>query len=252
MHFLVAKRNGHGVHSPFAYRLCEEVFYNPNTFYDFKILNIIRNGLLTDETELIVEDLGASSRAFKDRKRKVKDIAKKGISTQEQSELLYRLLNFLNPSVTIELGTSLGLNSLYLAKVNPHNRVISIEGNSSLYNFAKRLSSKNKVQNIQFINALFDDAFPKVLEDLPQVDVFYVDGNHTYKATIDYFRLALQKKHNGSVFIFDDIYWSKEMSKAWEEIKAHPSVTLSIDTFSMGLIFFREEIKTKTELKFFL
>lgn len=250
LHFFKAKRNGHSIHSPFAYKLCEEVFYNENSFYDFKTLNAVRTSLLINETELRIEDFGAGSKTFNSNIRKVKDIAAKGISSQRQSELLYKLLNFLKCGSGIELGTSLGLNTLYLAKVSKN--IYSIEGSKELCDFAQKLALKTKTNNITFIHSEFSEALLKLLKNTPELDFLYVDGNHTYEATLNYFKLALSKKHNDSVFIFDDIYWSKSMTKAWKEIKKHPSVTLSIDTFYFGLVFFKEEIKEKTEHKFFI
>ena len=251
-HFFTAKRNENGIHSPFAYALCEEVFYNTNTFYDFKYLDDIRDNLLTNETELEIEDFGAGSKTFKNNTRKIKDIAAKGISTKKQSEVLYKLMNFLKCSNALELGTSLGLNTLYLAKVNKENTLISIEGSKELFTFASNLAEKNRAPNIRFIHSVFKDALPLVLDELTTVDLLYLDGNHTYAATKDYFTMALEKKNNASVFIFDDIYWSKGMTEAWNEIKKHPSVTLSIDTFYFGMVFFKEEIKEKLDLKFYL
>ena len=251
-HFLTAKRNGHGVHSPFAYKLCEEVFYNSNVFYDFKALNTIRNELLANQQIIEIQDFGAGSKTFKGANRKVKNIAAKGISTQKQSELLYKLINFLKCNNCLELGTSLGLNTLYLAKANTSAQVISIEGSKNLSDFAEQLAKKTGVTNINFIDSLFDEALPVALQKISALDLFYVDGNHTYEATLDYFKQALAKKHESSVFIFDDIYWSKDMTKAWTEIKNHPSVTLSIDTFYFGIVFFKEEIKEKVDLKFYL
>ncbi|PBQ33504.1 SAM-dependent methyltransferase [Sphingobacteriaceae bacterium] len=248
-HFFVAKRNGHGVHSPFAYQLCEEVFYNTNAFYDFKKLNNTRSALLANETELLIEDFGAGSKTFKSNKRKIKDIAAKGISTQKQSELLYKLINFLKSQSILELGTSLGLNTLYLAKVNKDARVFTIEGSKELHDFASLNAKNMNVENIKFIHSVFEQALPEVLRDLKRLDFFYVDGNHTYEATMSYFKQALEKRNNDSVFIFDDIYWSEGMTRAWEEIKRNSSVTLSIDTFSFGMVFFKEEFKEKVDLR---
>ena len=55
------------------------------------------------------------------------------------------------------------------------------------------------------------------------------------------FNLGLEKKHHHSVFVFDDINWNEEMQKAWQEIKDHPEVTISLDLFYVGIIFFRKE-----------
>ncbi|MEI8138001.1 MAG: class I SAM-dependent methyltransferase [Bacteroidota bacterium] len=250
--YFAAKRNGHGVHSPFAYQLCEEVFYNASHFYDFDALKKLRATLLNNETEIKIEDFGAGSKTFTTNKRKISELTKKGTSTTKQSETLYKLINFLNCNTSIELGTSIGLNTLYLASANKNGQVITIEGSKSLFEFAATLATTNKINNIEFTHAKFDEALPQALQKINSLDLFYIDGNHTYEATLNYFNLALTKKNNSSVFVFDDIYWSKGMTRAWEEIKKHPSVTLSIDTFYFGLAFFREEVKEKVDLKFYL
>src|SRR3954466_10556001 len=114
-HFFTARRKGHGIHSPFGYQLCEEVFYNANSFYDFITLQNVRRELLANDTAITIEDFGAGSKTFKGNTRLIKSIAAKGISSVKQSELLYKLINFLNCKTSIELGTSLGLNTLYMA-----------------------------------------------------------------------------------------------------------------------------------------
>ena len=251
-HYFTAKRNGHGVHSPFAYQLCEEVFYNHSHFYDFDELKKIRNSLLINEKEISIEDFGAGSKTFTSNKRKISELAKKGTSTTKQSETLYKLINFLNCNTIIELGTSIGLNTLYLASANKNGQVITIEGSKNIFEFASELANKNKINNIEFIHSKFDETLPLQLQKINSLDLFYVDGNHTYEATLNYFTLALAKKNNSTVFVFDDIYWSQGMTRAWEEIKKHPSVTLTIDTFYFGMVFFREEVKEKVDLKFYI
>ena len=251
-HFFSAKRNGHGIHSPYAYALCEEVFYNEHSFYDFELLKKIREELMRNSLEVETGGFGAGSKTFQSNKRKVKDIAQRGISSFKQSELLYKLVNYLTCNTCIELGTSLGLITVYLAKANTSGRVISVEGSEALFNLAKGLARESDTNNIQFINADFDTALPELLNEFEKIDFLYIDGNHTYEATWRYFLLALPKLHPGSVVIFDDIYWSEGMTEVWKKIKGHPSVTLSIDTFYLGLIFFREELKEKTDLKIYL
>jgi predicted O-methyltransferase YrrM len=250
-HYFKASRGGHGVHSPFAYALCEEVFYNKNVFYDFDRFGKVREELMKDEKELKIEDFGAGSRKLNTDKRKVSEIAAHGISSKKQSELLYRLINYLNPKTIVELGTSLGLNALYLAGAGKRSDVFSIEGSHELAGFARELLRKQKL-SCEIIEGKFDDKFPELLNRIDSLDFLYVDGNHTYEATLKYFKTALQKKNNDGVFIFDDIYWSREMTKAWEEIKKDPAVTMSIDTFHLGFVFFRQEIREKVDLRFYI
>jgi predicted O-methyltransferase YrrM len=251
-HFFVAKRNGHGVHSPFAYKLCEEVFYNTNTFYDFDELKKVRNQLLQNKQVVTMTDFGAGSKTFSSNSRQIKQIADKGVSKTFQSELLYKLIHFLNCNTCLELGTSIGLNTLYLARACKTGQVISIEGNKELSDFAGKLTKENNIHNTQFISAKFDDVLPDLLKGLPVLDFLYVDGNHRYDATLNYFNLALSKQQESTVIVFDDIYWSKGMTRAWQEIKKNPKVTLSIDAFYFGIIFFKKELKEKTDLKIYI
>ncbi len=252
LHWLQAKRGGHGVHSPFAYYLCEEVFYNTNPFYDFTKLNKIRTELLKDETSIDVLDLGAGSQHFKSDRRQISAITKHGISSAKQSELLFRLVNVLGISKVIELGTSVGLNTLYLKAAAQQASVYTIEGNPELQQYASNLAVKNGYSNIHFLEGNFDALLPDLLEQLGNFDLLYIDGNHRYEPTLRYFELALKYKHEKSVIVFDDIYWSQQMTKAWQEISNHPSVSLSIDLFYFGIVFFRPEIKTKQQLKLWL
>jgi len=251
-HFLSAKRNGHGVHSPFAFALCEEVFYNRHEFYDFESLKLTRNLLLKNSTKITVTDFGAGSKFLNSNSRSIKDIAGGGISSTLQSEIFYKLINYLKFETVIELGTSIGLNTLYLSKSNPSGKVISIEGSKSLTDFSRELARKHKISNIQFVNGKFDDVLPGILSTVKNPFLLYVDGNHSYNATVNYFNMALQKKENDAVIILDDIYWSSGMTKAWEEIKKNDAVTLSIDAFYFGLVFFRTEQKEKIALTIFL
>jgi predicted O-methyltransferase YrrM len=71
--------------------------------------------------------------------------------------------------------------------------------------------------------------------------LIYFDGNHSKEATLQYFNLLLPTITNETVWIFDDIHWSTDMTEAWETIKKHPKVKVTIDTFQWGLVFFRSE-----------
>jgi predicted O-methyltransferase YrrM len=248
-HFWVAKRNGHGVHSPFVYALCENVFYSQERFYDFDNLHKVRLKLLNDATLLEAENFGAGSRTFSSSRRKVSDIAARGISTPQQSELLYRLGNYIGVTTSIELGTSIGLNALYLGSQNPMGKVFSIEGSSAFSDYAKTLARKERITNIQFLNGDFNDLLSDTIKRANGTTLVYIDGDHTYEATINYFEMLLPLAKDQNVFVFDDIYWSDEMTKAWKEISAHPAVRLSIDTFYSGYLFFQKDMREKVSYR---
>lgn len=244
--YLLKAKTAHGVHSPFVFKLIHELIETNNTdYYQFTELNKIRKQLLNNTSQITISDFGAGSQVFKNNSRKISDLVKHGTSKQKFSELYFKLINFCDAKNVVELGTSIGLNTLYLSKANSKSQIYTIEGCKELQAFATELSKKENALNITFINGTFDEALPNLLNQISSVDLFFIDGNHRYQPTLNYFKMALSKKTETSVFIFDDIHWSDEMEKAWEEIKNHHEVTLSLDLFYVGIIFFRKEQKEK-------
>lgn len=239
-------RSAHGVHSPFVYKFITELLESFNEdYYQFTELAEIRKNLLKNNSVIEITDFGAGSKVFKDNKRRISSLVRYGTSKQKFSELYFKLVNFTNSQFIVELGTSIGLNTLYLSKANSASTIYTLEGCPELAKFSKTLFEKHNAKNIYLINDTFEKAFPKLLQEIPKIDLLFVDGNHNYKSTLEYFKLGLEKKHHHSVFVFDDINWNDEMKKAWNEIKDHPEVTLSLDLFSVGIIFFRKEQKEK-------
>lgn len=235
----------HDLHSPFLYNFYMELIKNENPFNDFEDLNALRKQLQSNSTTIEITDFGAGSKKLNSNKRQIKQIAKHGIAQKKQAEFLYRLLNKFTPKTIVELGTSVGLTSLYLSKALPKSTIYTIEGCPALFQFSNKLFKTENAKNITSINGNFNIEFPKLLSKIDSLDFLYIDGNHAYEPTINYFKLALDKKNTNSIFVFDDIYWSEEMQKVWKEICAHKDVTLSLDLFYFGIVFFKTENKEK-------
>ncbi len=240
-HLLQSKKGGHGVHSPFVYQLIKEVIDNTDQYYVFEDIESLRAKLLLTEQEIIVEDLGAGSRTTKKNKRTIRSIAKAALKPKKQAQLLFRLGNHFQPEVAIELGTSFGLSSLYLSQWGEKNKLITIEGCHNIAKVAQLNFQKLNAKNITSVIGEFSQQLPIALKQLDKVDLVYFDGNHTEDATIGYFEQCLPYTTNESIFIFDDIYWSKGMTKAWKKIKINKRVKVTIDLFHFGLVFFRNE-----------
>jgi predicted O-methyltransferase YrrM len=235
----------HDVHSPFVYTFYTELVLNKHPYNDFEALETLRKSLLNNSDMLEITDLGAGSKKMATNKRAISNIAKHGIAQKKQAEFLYRLVNRFSPKTMIELGTSIGLTSLYLSKAGPGSTLYTIEGCSNISAFSKNLFQKQQAKNIILINGNFNNELPKLLSQLDTLDFIYFDGNHAYEPTMHYFIVALEKKHASTIMVFDDIYWSKGMEQAWKEIHSHPEVTLSMDFFHFGIVFFRTEQKNK-------
>ena len=145
------------------------------------------------------------------------------------------------PETGLELGTSLGISSAYIAKANATSSFTTIVGCSEIAAIAKENFASLNIKNVQQIIGNFDDELPKYLNRTEKLDFVFFDGNHRKEPTLNYFKQCLAKANDNSVFVFDDIYWSSEMKEAWTEIKKHERVTVTIDLFFLGIVFFRKE-----------
>jgi predicted O-methyltransferase YrrM len=236
---------GHGMHSPFVFNFILDVLNNRQGFIPPDEIEQLRIKLLSDSRLVEIEDLGAGSRMNSATKKTVAQIARTALKSKRLAQVLFRLGKYYRPAKIIELGTSLGLTTSYFSKALPDARIITIEGSPAIAAVAGENFQKLGCGNIELLNGNFDDLLPIALDRLSTVDLAYIDGNHRYEPTIRYFLQALAKVQSNSILVFDDIHWSPEMEKAWEEIKAHPSVQYSIDIFFLGFVFFRNEFKVK-------
>jgi predicted O-methyltransferase YrrM len=229
----------HGVHSPFVYRLVDNVIYDFHAKKVYPEVESIREGLLNDDRMITVTDLGAGSHLNKNLTKRVGDIAKNALKPPKLAQLLYRLVADLQPLNIIELGTCLGTTSIYLQKAAPQAKVYTLEGCPQTAAIAKEGFDKAGLKDITLITGNFDDTLPPVIDNLGKLDFVFVDGNHQKDATLKYFEWCLPKVHDNTLLIFDDIYWSEGMKEAWAKIKAHPQVTVTVDLFFIGLVYFR-------------
>ena len=227
----------HGVHSPFVFDLVTKVFPSRKQ-EDFSehIAEDWRTECFLNNTIINVTDLGTGISG----PRKVSDIAKHAAKKIKQGELLHRIVQHFQPKKIVELGTSLGITTSYEALASEFEKFISLEGCPETAAIAKVFFEKNNL-HVEVRVGDFSDTLPKALNNLEQVDYVYFDGNHKEIPTLNYFETCLPFAHKDSIFIFDDIHWSEEMESAWEKIKSHPKVKLSIDLFHFGIVFFREE-----------
>lgn len=241
--------NLHGLHSPFVYNLYENVIGSEQQYYFFLNAEILRNDLLQNETTIEKIELGTGNK--RNKKIRVSKIAKTALKSSKEAQLMFKLVNYFQPKNILEIGTSLGLTTSYIAAANSNSNVVTLEGCPNTLAIAKSNFEKLRINNVTTQLGNFDEILPMVLNEFPILDFVFFDGNHRYQPTINYFNLCLNKSNENSVFVFDDIHWSAEMTEAWEEIKKHKKVSVTIDLFSVGLVFFRsQQVKQHFILKF--
>jgi predicted O-methyltransferase YrrM len=230
-----------------VFDLVTKCFYDKTKYHDYQSLSEYRKFLLKSKTTIEVTDFGAGSRVFKSNKRQISKIAKTAGISPKRAELLFRITKYFQPDTILEIGTSLGLATSVLSLGNKNSKIITLEGCPNTQKQAqvqlqsRSFGTNSNFQNIEFVTTEFSNYFKNCQLNTEHCQLIYFDGNHSKKATLAYFEALLPTISNYSVWIFDDIHWSTDMEEAWEIIKNHPKISVTIDTFQWGIVFFRAE-----------
>ncbi len=240
-----ANSSGHGIHSPFVFDFILHVLQNKCFYYAYEEIEKLRSLLLKDLSIVAVTDLGAGTSGHPSNNRRIRDIAKWSLKSPKYGRLLFRMVNYYQPNIVLELGTSLGVTTSYLAMGRTSARIYTLEGAPALAALAKQHFRQLGLINIHLLEGNFDATLPPMLKKIEPPDFVFIDGNHRLEPTLRYFNWLLPFVHSRSIFVFDDIHWSSEMEQAWEAIRSHPSVTCSIDLFFVGIVFFSPDFIEK-------
>ncbi len=241
LRFWLRSGNAHGLHSPFVFGLYTSVVQHTGQYRAYAAIEERRRQLLANAESISVADFGAGSHTGAGQQRRVADIARTAAKPRKLAQLLFRLANYLRPTTVLELGTSLGLSTAYLAAANLGSRVLTFEGCPNVAAVARETFTTLNLNNIEVVEGNLDHTLAPALATLgAPVDFAFFDGNHRYEPTLRYFEQCLAHRTDESVFVFDDIHWSEDMERAWKTIKAHPDVRLTVDLFYIGLVFFRK------------
>ena len=274
-HQLTARNTGgHGVHSPYLFEWVRMVMSDKNTYYVWDEIEEIRQEMLKDTRELEFVDYGSGgplstspSKGRSANMRRVCDIAKGSLARRKEAQLLARLVGWLGrPLLTspsrggigdeasedrkgltiVELGTSLGVTTAYLAAMDSRNKVVTYEGCPAVAEVARANWEKLGLSNIACVVGEITvdslqftvDSLQLAVDRLSGIDVAFIDANHTYEATLTYFNALASRVHEKSVVVVDDIHYNEDMEKAWKAICADERVTTTMDLYRMGLVFF--------------
>lgn len=244
-YFSASNGKGHGIHSPFVFDFITKILDDNTEFEDYEKVESLRKNLLGNKSVLTIEDYGAGSSSSRSNKRSVASLTRHAAKSKKFGQLLYRIVKQYNPASIIELGTSLGVTTSYLALANPASKLFTLEGAPEIARVAAQNLKDLKIENAKVIEGNFDYTLPAVLYQLPTVDFVFIDGNHRREPTENYFHWLLAKSNSNSILVFDDIHWSSEMEQAWKNITTNLAVRCSIDLFFIGVIFFRDEFREK-------
>lgn len=225
----------------FIQELCKEVFFNKRNYYALDKIDTLRDHLKRNTSKIQHQDFGAGSH-YKTKEKTIASFAKTSASDKYKGQVLFHFARHLNAQHILELGTNLGLGAAYLASANSNSNVKSLEGCPNLSEVARKIIKSAKIINTEIIAGQFSDTLRRTCQSMKKIDLAFIDGDHSYDSTIGNYKTIKPFLYKNSVVIFDDIYWSEGMTKAWNEIKESKEVVLSIDIYRMGIVFFDDKL----------
>ena len=240
--YLLTSKNHHAIHSPFVFDLVTNIIYKKTSTNKTTEIESLRISLCENNKLISVKDFGAGSNINKNKERKIKDIAKNSSKNKKFGELLYRIVKYFKPTEIFELGTSFGISTLYLSKANSNSNITTFEGCKESAKIAIENFKKLDCTNIDTIIGEFGEIFSKKLAEKSNVNMVFIDGNHSENATIRYFEESIKYSDQKTILIFDDIHWSSGMEKAWDYIKKSQKTRVTVDLFFVGLVFLDQKL----------
>jgi len=242
VHFLSARNTwGFGVHSPFLFQFTRFVLLEKHSYYIFQQIENLRLKLKKDFRDINITDFGTGG----NRTETISEITSKSLKSAKYGQLLFRIVHYFKARNVLELGTSLGITTSYLASASSEIQCTSLEGCPEIAQIARENIDKLVIKTIEIVVGNIDNTLVNVLNQTNKLDFVFIDANHQSEAILNYFNLCLSKVHANTVIVIDDIYWSGDMEKAWKVIKNHPQVMSTIDLFQLGIVFFNSDLYKK-------
>lgn len=229
------------IHSPFVFEFATQVLEDDRYFYDFEVIEDLRDELLSDSTMIAVHD---SKRALP-QKQKIKTLTKALEISALQGQFLFRLTHHYQPKVILDIGTGFGIKTLYQATASYQHQVITLEENPALSKVAQQNFQRFSRVKIKTIIGGFEEKLPSLLPKLNTIDCVFLDMSCC--SPISLFEICLPFIHNDTIFVLNHIHASPTMNQIWQTLQQHTAVTFSIDVFQLGLLFFRKEMIEKQD-----
>lgn len=242
--YIFRARSRFRVHSPFVFEFYSQVILNRERKEIFRKIEKVRSSLLKQKSLLETTDFGAGAGgdAYRTRFRTVRDVTKRSSVGPHTGRLLHNLVGFAKPADMLEIGTAMGISTMYLGTAAPGSHFVTMEGCAVIAEKARENFDGMGLSNIELKLGNFNGLLKKALGEFPKLDMVFIDGNHQKEATLEYWNGILPLLHEQSIVVIDDIHWSPGMGAAWKRICEHHGVSISIDLYNTGILLFRKNI----------
>ena len=198
---------GFGVHSHFAFNFILDTIHTPHSYY-----------------------------IYNENKRKIDKARLQKQANLNYAELLFRLMNRFKARNILEIGSGLGINTLYISAHSKQASVICVEQNEEKIIKAQSLLA-NKMENIIFTKVLptSDNSFDAIVWDLDEYPLNKVDALKTLET------IGSTIKADGFMVV-NHINKDKHNKGVWQKIRQLDTATMSFDLGSIGIVFFKTSL----------
>lgn len=241
--FMLGAGTLYRIHSPFLYELIDNVVVKSRMSPELQPVERLREECRNSHDIIHKTDYGrnAEGPAGTTYPVPLARLARTSVSSRRQALRLHHLAKYLRATEILELGTSIGITTAYLALSNPKARVMTLEGCPELAGLAVKNLEKLNIRNVEVFQGKFEEKVGEALSKLGKLDLLFLDGDHRKEPVIANFERCMPHFHNDTVVVIDDIHHSPEMEQAWEQLVTRKDVTISLDFFHCGWLFFRKE-----------
>ncbi len=236
IYYLIKGKSRYYIHSPFVYDFCRFVLLKKTTSKNKQTIDEIKSYYHNHNLPLELEELGAGKKTTY--VISTSDYLTRTAVTDKYGSLLQHIIEYYKIECVIETGTALGISAAWMAQANTSPQIHTIDGNRDLCTAAEKMFSNFNLNKVHTYHGTIIQTLPKLYSLIGDKTMIYLDAHHTGEASIEYFNMLKPFLRKDSVLVLDDINYSKDMHQAWKEIISDSSVTLSINLFRMGVIFF--------------
>ena len=211
--YITFLRNSHskyGVHSPFVYELVTKVFQDKYHYPEYELAEEIRKQYLSSKMVIEISNYAVinGKSSMGNELKQIRAIARAAI-TPKCGRLLYRLVKYFAPETLLELGTSLGISTIYMASAAPTANFTTIENCATTAAIATESLKQAGLHHINMLSGIFSISLSRIVAAQKTIGFAYLDVNHTHKNTFEYFNQCLRASDENSIFVFRGIHRSQ-------------------------------------------
>lgn len=225
-------RKGHGIHSPFVFELVTNVIEQPYPYYGYRDIDLIRLHLRLHDQAITWQGKQSSIRRY---------LHKQAIS-QKEGELLFRLTNHYKSRSILAVGSSMGLTPLYLTGYAGDLKCIVLESETDVATIASRNIEKKTNSPLRVIQGDYQTTLQEALQQFEQIDCIYLCKELRVEELDNIYHECSPFFHEESILIISGIHSSSAKKNYWEQLCNDPKITVSVDLYKLGLIFFQPKL----------